>query len=235
MGAVAGAGASHAKPPANKGSVVKKLLDVPVALNGAVVALESLLVLLLQEPHAAQREVRQCLPPVARDSCAKELRGFGKVAVGGSEGSQSEHIAEALRDRRAQVERGGEVLEREDGLAGMQRPVALPVEEGAATRCDIELLDRHEAHNDKTCHYTPAHPTLHLHSDVPVAQAQLHFAVLAGLSLRQIAIAHEQVGWRPLDGRLQSIDFQRAVCLQLVQLLLQPCNHGAAVGAAGAV
>ena len=56
---------------------MEKLLDVAVELDSAVVAQQRLRVLLLQEQHAAQCEVRQRLPAVADDRRAEELRRFG--------------------------------------------------------------------------------------------------------------------------------------------------------------
>jgi hypothetical protein len=110
------AGVAHAQAPANEGSVVKKFLDVAVAFDCAIVTLEGILVVFLQEIDAAKREVRERLPAVAGDGSSEELRSFGKVSIRSSKRSQRKHIAEALRNGRAQVERSGKVFQRNDGL-----------------------------------------------------------------------------------------------------------------------
>ena len=95
---------------------MKKFLDVAVAFDCAIIALEGILIVFLQEIDAAKREVRDRLPAVAGDCSAEELRSFGKVSIRSSERSQRKHIAEALRNRRAQVERSGKVFQRNDRL-----------------------------------------------------------------------------------------------------------------------
>jgi hypothetical protein len=112
---------------------MEKFLDVAIERNGAVVAQQSLCVLLLQEKHTAQSKVGKRLPTVARDRRTKEFGCFGVVSSRSSERTQREHIAEALRDRLTDIESRSKVFECDERLVGMQCSVALSVEEGAAS------------------------------------------------------------------------------------------------------
>lgn len=113
---------------------MEELLDVAVQLDGPVVALERLRAVVLQEMHAAQSKVGKRLSIIASYCRPEQLGCFSEVAVGGSERAQRKHVAKALGSRLAQVESCGKVLQCDDWLVGVQRFVALPVEERAAVK-----------------------------------------------------------------------------------------------------
>lgn len=113
---------------------MEELLDVAVQLDGPVVALERLRAVVLQEMHAAQSKVGKRLTIIASYCRPEQLGCFSEVAAGGSERAQRKHVAKALGSRLAQVESCGKVLQCDDWLVGVQRFVALPVEERAAVK-----------------------------------------------------------------------------------------------------
>ena len=78
---------SQAHAPTNQSPVVIKFLDVAVEFDCAVVAVQRVSVVLLQEVHTPQGKVGKSLLAVAVDGRSEELRGFGEVATRGSKGS----------------------------------------------------------------------------------------------------------------------------------------------------
>jgi hypothetical protein len=149
------AAAAPAQAPQHQRAIVEELLDVAVELDGSVVALERLCAVVLQEMHAAQSKVGERLSIIASYCRPEQLGCFSEVAVGGSERAQCKHIAKTLRRRLAQVKRCGKVLQCDDWLIGVQRPVALPVEERAAVNMlsskATHARNRKEANQRRGC------------------------------------------------------------------------------------
>lgn len=163
---------------------MEELLYVAVQLDGPVVALERLRAVVLQEMHAAQSKVGKRLSIIASYCRPEQLGCFSEVAVGGSERAQRKHVAKALGSRLAQVESCGKVLQCDDWLVGVQRFVALPVEERAAVKMlsvtATSAIDKKQNERRRRGLQKAGASS----RPAPVPQAQFQFPVLAGQRFR---------------------------------------------------